>query len=40
VLAEQVMSSFQPDELFVAEFTQAMGVHVGPGLVGVAFYTE
>lgn len=28
-----------PAELYVSEFTQVMGVHTGPGLVGFAFYT-
>jgi DegV family protein with EDD domain len=39
-LAEQVRAMLQPKELFVREFTQVMGVHTGPGLLGFAFYTE
>ncbi len=39
-LAERVRVSLQPKEFFVSEFTQVMGVHTGPGLVGFAFYTE
>lgn len=39
-LAERVRAQFQPKELLVAEFTQVMGVHTGPGLLGLAFYTE
>jgi DegV family protein with EDD domain len=27
-------------EAYVTEFTQVMGVHTGPGLLGVAFWTE
>ena len=39
-LAERVRTSLQPKELFTMEFSQAMGVHAGPGLLGFAFYTE
>lgn len=39
-LMERVRSSLQPTELFVREFTQLMGVHTGPGLLGFAFYSE
>ena len=39
-LMERVRSSLQPAELFVREFTQLMGVHTGPGLLGFAFYRE
>jgi len=39
-LAERVRASLQPRELLVREFTQVMGVHTGPGLLGFAFYTE
>lgn len=39
-LMERVQRSLQPAELFVSEFTQLMGVHTGPGLLGFAFYSE
>ena len=39
-LANHVRSELNPAELFVAEFTQVMGVHTGPGLLGFAFYSE
>ncbi|MDP3767358.1 MAG: DegV family protein, partial [Dehalococcoidia bacterium] len=39
-LAERVRTALKPKELFVREFTQVMGVHAGPGLLGFAFYTE
>ena len=39
-LAERVRSELDPAELLTSEFTQVMGVHIGPGLVGFAFYTE
>jgi DegV family protein with EDD domain len=38
-LREQISSRFDCAELFVTEFTPVMGVHTGPGLVGVAFYS-
>jgi DegV family protein with EDD domain len=39
-LAELVRRRFSPAELFVTEFTSVMGVHTGPGFVGLAFYSE
>ena len=39
-LAERVRSSLRPKEMIVREFTQVMGVHTGPGLLGFSFYTE
>ena len=39
-LAERVRESLRPKELLVQEFTQLMGVHTGPGLLGFSFYTE
>jgi DegV family protein with EDD domain len=39
-LAERVRAQLAPKELFVREFTQVMGVHTGPGVLGFAFYTE
>jgi DegV family protein with EDD domain len=40
VLAERVRDALDPVELLMSEFTQVMGVHIGPGLVGFSFYTE
>jgi DegV family protein with EDD domain len=40
VLAERVRAELDPAELLTSEFTQVMGVHIGPGLVGFSFYTE
>ncbi|MDD5339101.1 MAG: DegV family protein [Dehalococcoidales bacterium] len=40
ILKEQITSSFNCSEIFITEFTPVMGVHTGPGLVGVAFYEE
>ena len=37
-LKAAVESEFECDELFEAEFTPVMGAHVGPGVVGVAFW--
>ena len=39
-LKNRIASQFQCDEIFITEFTPVMGVHTGPGLVGVAFYGE
>jgi len=36
----QVQARFNPAELFITEFTPVMGVHTGPGLIGIAFYNE
>ena len=38
-LAEDVRSRLRPKELLISEFTQVMGVHTGPNLLGFAFYT-
>ena len=35
----QISSRFDCAELFITEFTPVMGVHTGPGVVGVAFYS-
>jgi len=37
-LRERISSQFDCAELFITEFTPVMGVHTGPGLIGVAFY--
>ncbi len=39
-LADEIRRRFQPAELLVTEFSNVMGVHVGPGFVGIAFYSE
>ncbi len=39
-LAEEVRRRFSPMELIVTEFTSVMGVHTGPGFVGLAFYSD
>jgi DegV family protein with EDD domain len=39
-LARRVAEALRPAELLVEEFTQVMGVHTGPGLLGFAYYTE
>jgi DegV family protein with EDD domain len=38
VLKERIAAAFAPDELLFTEFTPVMGAHIGPGLIGVAFY--
>jgi DegV family protein with EDD domain len=39
-LLNMLNKKFQPVECALWEFTPVMGVHTGPGLVGVAFYSE
>ena len=39
-LKARVESDFNCIELFTAEFTPVMGVHTGPGLLGLAFYVD
>jgi DegV family protein with EDD domain len=39
-LKERILAQFQCREIYITEFTPVMGVHTGPGLVGVAFYGE
>lgn len=39
-LKDRIASQFRCEEIFITEFTPVMGVHTGPGLIGVAFYGE
>ena len=39
-LKEEIASRFRCAELYVTEFTPVMGVHTGPGLVGLTFWAE
>ena len=39
-LRQQVDTYFTCRELFVSEFTPVMGAHLGPGLLGLAFFTD
>jgi fatty acid-binding protein DegV len=39
-VADQVRERFHPVELLTAETGPTIGVHGGPGTVGVAFYVE
>jgi DegV family protein with EDD domain len=36
----RITSRFACREIFITEFTPVMGVHTGPGLIGVAFYAD
>jgi len=38
-LMNKISSQFDCAELFITEFTPVMGVHTGPGVIGVAFYS-
>lgn len=39
-LRDEVSSRFDCAELLITEFTPVMGAHTGPGVIGVAFYSE
>lgn len=39
-LSQRVQSEFNCRELIVSQFTPVMGLHTGPGLLGVAFYID
>jgi DegV family protein with EDD domain len=38
-LAEAARARLHPEELLVTEFTSVMGVHAGPGFLGLAYFT-
>lgn len=37
-LQDRIAGQFDCAELFISEFTPVMGAHLGPGLLGIAFY--
>jgi DegV family protein with EDD domain len=39
-LGEEVQSRFDCVEFSITEFTPVMGAHTGPGVIGLAFYTD
>lgn len=39
-LMKRIESQFYCDELYITEFTPVMGVHCGPGMLGITFYTD
>ena len=39
-LRRQVEAEFSCEELYVSEFTPTMGAHIGPGLLGIAFWSR
>ena len=39
-LSQRIRSDFNCRELFNSQFTPVMGLHTGPGLLGVAFYLD
>lgn len=39
-LKQRIAARFNCRDIYVTEFTPVMGIHTGPGLVGVAFYGE
>jgi DegV family protein with EDD domain len=38
ILKQRIIDKYDGVEVFITEFTPVMGVHTGPGLIGVAFY--
>lgn len=40
LLRELALQKLQPTEIFHSEFTPVMGVHTGPGVVGLGYYYE
>lgn len=40
MIRRRIESDFETVELFVSEFSPALGAHTGPGLLGVAFWAE
>jgi len=39
-IRRSIADDFDYAELYVSEFTPAMGAHIGPGLLGIAFWSE
>jgi DegV family protein with EDD domain len=39
-LKKRILAEFNCDEIYVRDFTPVMGVHTGPGLLGIAFYFD
>jgi DegV family protein with EDD domain len=39
-LAAEIESRFNCAEMYIAEFSPVMGVHTGPGLLAIGFYTD
>ena len=39
-IKQQILAAVQPQELLVNELTPVLGANVGPGVVGMGYYTE
>jgi len=39
-LKEEIASRFNCVEVYLTEFTPGMGIHAGPGILGMSFYTD
>lgn len=39
-IRQTIAKNYDCAELFISEFTPAMGAHIGPGLLGIAFWSE
>jgi DegV family protein with EDD domain len=40
LLMDMVKDAFKCDDIYLCELTPMMGVHVGPGLIGLGYYFE
>ncbi len=40
LFSRQIAARFNCAQIFITQFTPVMGVHTGPGVIGVAFYCE
>ena len=38
-LRQRLQDRFPCEELFLSEFTPVMGAHIGPGLLGIAYWS-
>lgn len=39
-IKEYIVLNFKTEEIYIQDFTPVMGLHTGPGLLGVAYYIE
>jgi DegV family protein with EDD domain len=39
-LKERLVSHFLCDEIYISDFAPVMGIHTGPGVLGIAFYPD
>jgi fatty acid-binding protein DegV len=39
-LRDRLLSELRCNESYISDFTPAMGIHSGPGVLGIAFYSD